>query len=439
MNEQVHYIWVGGLGSDAAKASCSMGPKRLAQLYAEQANESEPPSDNVNVINMWVQASEVEQAETLFQDTPNVQIRNIDEFVHDFEWGLGDAEQVRAIYDNPDIPNVAKKDLLTYVVLNKEGGYFFDTSTFFTEVPELPSLDNNQYKVMLNRDSIEDPERRWLLWTTVDVWMMASAANSMFTSVALNDCMKTYDNHSDRSYGGAMFAGASQYAFDILANDGRFSKNVFEPPSSETLDTVKKHALLYESGNVSQEWFVPELNMSKFSLGFWREGTVDAFWMMKKEIYRYLEENDFDFHKPERLRLYLDLQTVQQGNSRDVDEARFKQLWDKLVNTKGAFAEPLSQDYGYEVIIDAVERYLGGEFDLPDADSESLDSCSLLELLENITHASVKAGKRSSSERVVTSSFTNSRSSASHTFTTEESEPQSESPTPSGSKRPGKR
>lgn len=135
----VHYVWMGNLDTQERQQLCALGPNRLDNLLSQR---SEPLDIK---IKLWVRNNTKQQALSLFSGT-RIEVVSIDDLLSTKREFFSDAEtaKVKEIIDAMELKKSYsfQADVLGIFVAAEFGGYYFDTTTYFHE---LPNLFNNTF------------------------------------------------------------------------------------------------------------------------------------------------------------------------------------------------------------------------------------------------------------------------------------------------------
>lgn len=272
---KIHYVWMGDLGTDQRKLMAGLGPERLYELLSRDNS-----SRNKNIdVNFWVRKSVVLSARELFSGKENfIKVKSIDDLIEKSNGlqSLNEHERIQ-LKDLVDKLNEKKMfasevDILGQLVVAEFGGYYFDTTTYFKELPNFfdnqlekrlgvnlnPGFDADLYRNLYPYHTVFDegdlqvfsaPQRRDPVFISALKCIIANAddllkeqAQILVPHNCLNQSMK------------------DQYINDYPAGD--------QPPWKYFWYSSREEIL-----GVSGEFKVyDELKLVKLAAGSWREG-----------------------------------------------------------------------------------------------------------------------------------------------------------------------
>jgi len=289
MSKTAHFIWVGKLDDPKKSIACLLGPKSLT-LH----DPSQP-------IKVWVPETSVEHARAIFREYPGIQICSIDEKLRDLRDLEEFSEIIQSCYLDPRIPDIAKKDFLTPVILHQEGGYFFDTSCIFDANPALPELSTEDYKVEMNREVFAAGTE--FTWLSPDCWALASGlggdlsfpedgatqflGGTIDANISIYVAARIHQEH----IAGSMFSSSIQQGlFAAISSRGTFAH--LEPTAPipvADMDKLKSHVWFRDDEKgPGGSHRVDELKLNKFNLGLWRVQKATDWYSQKPKAFIYL-------------------------------------------------------------------------------------------------------------------------------------------------------
>ncbi|KGP62329.1 hypothetical protein EP47_01810 [Legionella norrlandica] len=240
----IHYIWMGNLSTHINKVCCSLGPKSLAQ----QSSEAK--------IIVWVPEHLIGDAKALFSDYPSISIQSVDAMLKDPLKHLSKSttEKIKNTLEIQEKNKLytAQKDLLTFVILEEFGGYFFDCTTRFTAKPNLPQVVG--VKVAITQEAVDSSTEmisKYDLspWFGVDVWAFASEPGHPVMKNALNAYLKDEQRGTTNALSMGFIGDSLVQYFGSLLN--------------------QESLWLKESTPFG--WRINELTMDKIHMGLWRK------------------------------------------------------------------------------------------------------------------------------------------------------------------------
>ncbi|KTD57386.1 hypothetical protein Lsan_2569 [Legionella santicrucis] len=248
-NNMINYIWMGNLSTHINKVCCSLGPKSLAQHSPEAK------------IIVWVPERLIGDAKALFSDCPSISIQSVDAMLIGSLKHLSKStvEEIQNTLEMQEKNKLytAQKDLLTLVILEEFGGYFFDCTTRFTAKPNLPQVVG--VKVAITQKAVDSSTEmisnyNLSPWFQVDVWVFASEPGHPVMRNALNAYLKD----EQRGTTNALSMGC---VGESLVRHFGMSLN----PES-----------LWLKESTPFGWRVQELTMDKIHMGLWRKMSDEA-------------------------------------------------------------------------------------------------------------------------------------------------------------------
>lgn len=179
-------------------------------------------------------------------------------------------ETIRSIID--------KKDLISVVIIAEYGGYYFDTTTRFTQTPNLPQLED--IKVTLpefcrSEEGLLREKNNLSPWIGTDIWSFASAKPGHPTFLKMLNLFSDAVKQSLETNGRIMIVGVPGLLLETLMRVyGIWPKD---------FDVVRKISWSVEEWGLLG-WKVPELCMEKINAGTWRPEV-----MRSPEVYEELK------------------------------------------------------------------------------------------------------------------------------------------------------
>lgn len=142
----IHYVWMGKLDNPQNREMVTVGPQRLQDLI----NKDETGRYADVKIYLWVRDYSMEDAEALFSSMPNIEVRSFDAYFNKGKSKFFSLEEMKKFYYLMDVAEneqryISQADAARMLVIAEFGGYYFDTTTFFTSLPK-NIFDNNWEK-----------------------------------------------------------------------------------------------------------------------------------------------------------------------------------------------------------------------------------------------------------------------------------------------------
>ena len=225
---------------------------------------------------MWVPELLVESAREFFEEYPSVQVHSVDAFLQGkyttryTDTGL--LKSVRHLYKRSGKARhyAAQKDLVSQLVIYEYGGYYFDTNTLFKSIPNLPVIGDIKVVLPTYCYNFVTPEYYGHHPWYPDVWAFAAVPGSPIMRNVLLKGIEVGNITKKHELTGNMYSG---FFVDAL--------------KSVSPSEVKSKS--FEKIESDHGWKVPELKLTKYHIGSWREyKNASEFLSMKGEVYKYL-------------------------------------------------------------------------------------------------------------------------------------------------------